>query len=257
VLLLLHGLGGTSSVWDGVTSGLARAWVAPDLPGHGRAPALGSYDFDGMARAVAARLGLRYLDTGATYRALAWWALERGVDVTDEATRSTVAELARALPLEIGLDPRDPRVRVAGQDVTAAIREPRISAVVSAVATNLEVRAELVRRQRALAAGAEGIVIEGRDITTVVAPDAPVRVLLTASEHARLARRALEVHGSADEAAIEATRDHVVRRDVTDSTVAEFTEAADGVTVLDSSGLTFDETVEAVLRLVEHVRHGR
>jgi cytidylate kinase len=137
---------------------------------------------------------------------------------------------------------------VAGQDVAAAIRAPRISAVVSAVATNLGVREELVRRQRAVA-DEGGVVIEGRDITTVVAPDATVRVLLTASEAARLARRALEVHGSDDDAAIARTRDHVLRRDAQDSTVATFTEAAEGVTVVDSSALSFEETVAAVLAL--------
>jgi cytidylate kinase len=138
---------------------------------------------------------------------------------------------------------------VDGHDVTAAIRDPRISAAVSAVATNLGVREELVRRQREIAAEG-GVVVEGRDITTVVAPDADVRVLLTADEAARLARRALEVHGSDDDDAIAATRDHVLRRDAQDSTVATFTEAADGVTVVDSSALSFEETVSALLALV-------
>ncbi|MGZ4638177.1 MAG: (d)CMP kinase [Actinomycetes bacterium] len=199
-----------------------------------------------VARGVASRLGLRFVDTGAMYRALTWWALARGVDLADT---DRVAALARELPLRLGTDPADPHVYVDGDDVGAAIRRSEISAAVSAVATNLGVREELVRRQRALAAEG-GAVIEGRDITTVVAPDAQVRVLLTASESARLARRALEVHGSDDEAAVEATRDQVVRRDADDSTVATFTEAADGVTVVDSSHLTLDQTIEAVLALV-------
>lgn len=204
-----------------------------------------------VSRAVAARLGLRYLDTGAMYRALAWWALEQDIDLGDESTRPRVGELARHLPLHIGLSPTSPLLTVAGHDVSTAIRDPRISAVVSAVATNLEVRAELVRRQQEIVhEGPVGIVAEGRDITTVVAPDADVRVLLTASEEARLSRRALEVHGSADDAAIAATRDHVVHRDATDSTVATFTEAAAGVSVVDSSALSFEETVQAVLDLV-------
>ena len=202
-----------------------------------------------VSRAVAERLGLRYLDTGAMYRALTWWVLDLGVDPADAAAQPKVSDLARALPLEISLSPSAPLVLVDGRDVTAAIRDPRISAAVSAVATNLGVRAELVRRQRDIAAGG-GIVVEGRDITTVVAPDADVRVLLTADEGSRLARRALEVHGSDDADAIAATRDHVVRRDAQDSTVAAFTEAADGVTVLDSSALTFEETVETLLGLV-------
>lgn len=200
-----------------------------------------------VSRDVARRLGLRYLDTGSMYRALTWWVLEQGVDPAD---RDAVARLARDLPLEVRMDPADPGVSVDGTDVTAAIRETRITSAVSAIATNLAVREELVRRQREVAE-AGGVVIEGRDITTVVAPDAPVRVLLTASERARLARRALEVHGAADEAALDATRDQVLRRDADDSTVAAFHEAADGVTVVDSSALTLDETVEAVLGLVE------
>jgi cytidylate kinase len=202
-----------------------------------------------VSREVASRLGLRYLDTGAMYRALTWWVLAQDIDPTDEPV---VARLAVELPLEIGTSPESTLLTVDGHDVTAAIREPRISAAVSAIATNLGVRAELVRRQREIAAdpAAGGIVVEGRDITTVVAPDADVRVLLTASEQTRLARRALEVHGSDDDEAIEATRDHVVRRDAQDSTVADFLEARDGVAVVDSSHLTFEETVHAILGLV-------
>jgi CMP/dCMP kinase len=199
-----------------------------------------------VSREVARRLGLRYLDTGAMYRALTWWAMERGADPADQPE---VARLARELPLEIGTATDSTQILVDGHDVSAAIREPGISAAVSAVATNLEVRAELIRRQRDIAA-AGGIVVEGRDITTVVAPDADVRVLLTANEQARLARRALEVHGSDDDEAIEATRDHVVRRDEQDSTVADFLEAGEGVSVVDSSHLSFEETVDAILDLV-------
>jgi cytidylate kinase len=195
---------------------------------------------------VAQRLGLRFVDTGAMYRALTWWALSRDVDLDDT---DRVAALARELPLQLGTDPEDPFVLVDGKDVGEAIRTPDISAAVSAVATNLGVRKELVRRQRALAAEG-GVVVEGRDITTVVAPDADVRVLLTASESARLARRALEVHGSADSEAIEATVDLVVGRDAVDSTVATFTEAAEGVTVVDSSHLTLEQTIAAVIALV-------
>lgn len=200
-----------------------------------------------VARRVAEALGLRYLDTGAMYRALTWWALEQGVELGD---RARVAELARDLPLEVGTDPRRPTVRVGDVDVADAIRETRISTAVSAVATNLGVRAELVARQRAIAA-AGGVVIEGRDITTVVAPDAPVRVLLTASETTRLHRRARDVHGAADAAALAATRDQVLRRDADDAAVAHFLAAADGVDVVDSSELSLDQTVAAVLDLVE------
>ncbi|HEU0041897.1 MAG TPA: (d)CMP kinase [Jiangellaceae bacterium] len=202
-----------------------------------------------VARRVAAELGLRYLDTGAMYRAVTWWLLEQGVDLADTGR---VAELTGSIPLTLGLDPKAPTVHVGDVDVAAAIRESRISAAVSAVATNLGVRNELVARQREVARGGQ-VVIEGRDITTVVAPDAAVRVLLTATEDARLQRRALELHGRADAAAVEATRDQVIRRDADDSTVSNFVEAADGVQVIDSSHLTLDQTVAAVLALVaEH-----
>ncbi len=200
-----------------------------------------------VARQVALALGLRYLDTGAMYRALTWWALELSVDPED---RAAVAELARRMPLRMGTDPAAPSVQVAGTHVTTAIRASRISAAVSAVATNLDVRSELVARQREYAR--EGaVVIEGRDITTVVAPDAAVRVLLTASESARLGRRARELHGRDDAAALAATRAQVLHRDDRDATVAAFRDPAEGVVVIDSSQLTLDETVATLLRLVE------
>jgi cytidylate kinase len=205
-----------------------------------------------VSRLVAVRLGVEYLDTGATYRAVCWACLERGIDLADEAA---VAAVARDLQLEIGTDPDAPFVRVDGRRVDGEIRESRVSAAVSAVATNLDVRAELRRRQQEIIEAARhgergGVVAEGRDITTVVAPDADVRILLTASERERLARRALEVHGTDDEQALAATHDQVVRRDKDDATVASFHEAADGVLHLDSSGLTLDETVDTVLRVI-------
>jgi len=205
-----------------------------------------------VSREVAHRLGLEYLDTGAMYRAVCWACLERGVDLADA---DAVAAVAQDLDLAMGTDPRQPSVAVGGHDVGTAIRGTDISTAVSAVATNLRVRAELVARQRALIERARsgphgGVVVEGRDITTVVAPDAEVRLLLTADERARLSRRALEVHGSDDDQALEATRDQVLRRDADDSTVSEFTRAADGVLHLDSSSLSFEETVEAVLAAV-------
>jgi CMP/dCMP kinase len=209
-----------------------------------------------VSKAVARSLGLSYLDTGAMYRAATWWCLQSGVELTDAAA---VADAVRAMPLVVGVDPSNPTVTVGGTDVGEAIRETSISAAVSAVATNLDVRAELGRLQRAAIEEAghadsfssgRGIVAEGRDITTVVAPDADVRVLLTASEEARLARRSLEVHGAADAASVEATRDQVLRRDADDSTVVQFHVAADGVVTVDSSHLDFDQTVQAVLDVV-------
>ena len=204
-----------------------------------------------VSREVARRLGAGYLDTGAMYRAVCWSVLEDGIDPADA---DAVATRAREVDLVMGTDPDAPGVTVGGVDVAAAIRETRISAAVSAVATNLEVRAELRRRQREIIEAERdtrgGVVAEGRDITTVVAPDADVRILLTADERARLSRRALEVHGTADEEALAATRDQVLRRDADDSTVSSFHEAADGVLHLDSSALTFEETVDAVLGVV-------
>lgn len=204
-----------------------------------------------VSKAVARRLGVGYLDTGAMYRALTWWCLERGLDLTDT---EAVAAAARELPLVIGTDPGDPTVAVDGTDVGEAIRATRVSTAVSAVATNLEVRSVMRTLQRDLMARAAeqtgGVVAEGRDITTVVAPDARVRVLLTASEEARLRRRSAELHGATDAAAVEATRDQVVRRDRDDSTVSSFTEAAEGVVLVDTSDLDFDASVEAVLDVV-------
>jgi cytidylate kinase len=210
-----------------------------------------------VARAVAERLGIGYLDTGAMYRALTWWCLERGLDLSDA---DAVARAARELPLVIGSDPAGPTVVVDGTDVAAAIRTSEVSTAVSAVATNREVRPVLQQLQRDLMARiAEetgGVVAEGRDITTVVAPDARVRVLLTASEEARLRRRSTELHGAADAAAVEATRDQVVRRDRDDSTVSSFTEAAEGVELVDTSELSLAESVEAVLDVVATATSG-
>lgn len=230
----------------------------PDTPERGLVVAVDGPSGSGkssVCRQVARRLGLAYLDTGAMYRAAAWWCLEQGIDL--ERTDVVTAAVAR-MDLRMGVDPNAPTVHVGAVDVATAIRAPGISAVVSKVAVNLDVRADLGARQRNLIAAecvgghssGRGIVAEGRDITTVIAPDAHVRVLLTASEEARLARRALEVHGTADATSIAATRDHVLRRDNDDSTVVEFRTAADGVVTVDSSALTLAETIEAVLSVV-------
>lgn len=210
-----------------------------------------------VSRAVASTIGAGYLDTGAMYRALTWWCLHDEVDLNDH---EAIGAAARSLPLMIGDDPSAPSVHVGGTDVAEEIRGSGISSQVSRVATVPAVRDEMRRRQRALiediATRTGACVAEGRDITTVVAPDAPVRILLTASEEARLRRRSLEVHGASDEAAIDATRDQVVRRDRDDSTVSQFTVAADGVVVVDTSELDFDGSVEAVMTVVRAARAG-
>ena len=204
-----------------------------------------------VSRAVAQRLDLAYLDTGAMYRALTWWCAQQGVDLEDQ---DAVARAAKDLPLLMDTDPRSASIQVAGVVIDEDIRTTEISASVSKVATNLGVRDELCRRQRALmaesVAKSGGVVAEGRDITTVVAPGADVRILMVAHQEARLARRAKELHGEDDHAAMSATHDQIVRRDKDDSTVSQFMEAAPGVTSLDTTDLSFQQSVEAVLELV-------
>lgn len=197
------------------------------------------------ARGVAVRLGLANLDTGAMYRAAAWLAMHEGLDLSDT---DAVARLVEKADLRLELDPEHQSVTIDGHDVTEAIREPEVSAAVSAVATNLDVRADLIARQRQIIAEApDGIVAEGRDITTVVAPEAPVRVLLVADPAARVARRHAELGEHVD---ADAVHDQVVRRDRDDSTVAAFHDAAPGVTVLDSTDLTLEQVVDAICALV-------
>lgn len=201
------------------------------------------------SRGVADRLGLAYLDTGAMYRAATWLALHTQLDTTDN---DAVADLVAITEMSINLDPASPTIAIAGHDVTEAIREPEVSAAVSAIATNLAVRADMVARQQAIIAGAEhGIVAEGRDITTVVAPDAQVRVLLVADPDARVARREAELAGRVDTAAV---TDQVIRRDADDSAVAQFHAAAPGVVLLDSTHHSLDEVIDAICALVEAER---
>ncbi|EWT06738.1 cytidylate kinase [Intrasporangium chromatireducens Q5-1] len=208
-----------------------------------------------VSKQVARTLGFAFLDTGAMYRSATWWCLDQGIDLDDaEAVTAATAQL----PLTIGTDPDLPEVHVHGVDVSAAIRQTRISEQVSKVATIIPVREILRQLQRRLIseAGAAkgGVVAEGRDITTVVAPDAQVRILLTASEEARLARRSTELHGRADAASVAATRTQIVDRDRADSSVSEFTVAADGVTTVDTSDLDFGQSVAAVLQVVDAAR---
>lgn len=196
------------------------------------------------ARGVASRLGLAYLDTGAMYRAVTVAFLDAGVDPAD--TAGVIAATCDA-ELEISTDPDDQWVRVNGRDVTTKIREPRTTANASAVSTVPECRANLVARQRAIIdAAPRGIVAEGRDITTVVAPDADVRLLLTADPEIRMARRQAELGDKVDAAAL---ADQVLRRDRDDSTLVNFTTAADGVTHLDCTWMSIEETIQAVVDL--------
>jgi CMP/dCMP kinase len=200
------------------------------------------------ARGVARALGLRYLDTGSTYRALTWWLLDRGEDVSDPAA---VAASAGRPVIEVGTDPDAPAIRVDGRDVAGPIRTRQVSNAVSAVASVPEVRRHLVAMQRriiadALAAGA-GIVAEGRDIGTVVAPDAPVKVFLTASEAARARRRAADL--AADPAVtVAVTRAEQARRDRSDA--PQTARAADAVEI-DTTGLGLDDVISEIVALAD------
>ncbi len=199
--------------------------------------------------AAAERLGYAFLDTGAAYRALTWLGLERGVDLTNAAA---VVELLGGFHYATATRDGGTIVCVGDRDVTTAIREPRVTAVVSDVARIPEVRVALNETFRRLIAAtdAPGIVVEGRDITTVVAPDAPVRILLTAAEEVRVARRFRELR-EADRATASGLRE----RDRRDAQVVDFMTAAPGVTTIDSTDLDFGQTVDAVVALV-HERTG-
>ena len=197
------------------------------------------------ARGVATELGLRYLDTGAMYRALTWWLLSQGLDVGDPAT---VAGHASRPAIEVSTDPASPAVTVDGTDVTGQIRSREVSNAVSAVASVPEVRAHLIAQQQGILAHAcaagEGIVAEGRDIGTVVAPQAVVKVYLTASEAARADRRSADL--SADPGATAAvTRDEQKRRDTADA--PQSVMASDAIKV-DSTVLSLDQVVGLIVR---------
>lgn len=185
-----------------------------------------------IARALAARLGLEYLDTGAMYRSVAFAVLRDGVDPGD---LEAVAALARSVTIVVA-----DRVLVDDDDATEAIRGPEVTTVVSAVAANPEVRSVLVRRQREWAATRDGGVVEGRDIGTVVFPEATLKIYLTADESERLRRRAAE-------AGEDVARD-IARRDEVDSTrTASPLYAADDAVVIDTTGRPIDEIIEEVL----------
>lgn len=216
---------------------MSRLIVAVDGPsGSGKSS---------VCRAAARTVGAAYLDTGAMYRAATWYCLDQNVDLSDE---DAVAVAVEELPLCISTDPDHQVITVDQTDVTAEIREARISEKVSEVATNRRARSLLIDAQRKLIDDAGFVVAEGRDITSVVAPDAQVRVLLTASAEARLRRRGLQMGGTQSE---EDLKVQVLERDRKDSAASNFTEAADGVAVLDSSDLTFEKTVEALVGRIQ------
>lgn len=200
-----------------------------------------------VSRAAASALGYEFLDTGAAYRALTWLALEGGVDTTDAAA---VVALLEDFPYATEVTDAGTRVHVGLADVTDAIREPRVSAAVSDIARIPEVRVALTEAFRRMirAASGAGIVVEGRDITTVVAPDAEVRILLTADEEVRIARRSAELAPDAV-----STAEQLRERDRRDAQVVDFMSAAPGVVTVDSTHLDFAATVQAVVDLVRGV----
>lgn len=198
------------------------------------------------SRGVATRLGYAYLDTGAMYRAMTWAMLQRGIDVNDA---EAVADAATDVVLASGTDPQSPTIEADGVDVSEPIRGDEVTHAVSPVATVPSVRQQLVDLQRKQIADATGgIVVEGRDIGTVVAPDADLKIYLVADPVARAQRRALEL-GVED---AEAMQQALARRDAIDSnrTTAPLAQADDAV-VVDGTHLTLDEVIEQIVALAQ------
>jgi cytidylate kinase len=207
------------------------------------------------SKAVAARLGLAYLDTGAQYRAMTWWMLANGIDVGDPAA---VAAASAKPSIVSGTDPLAPAITVDGTDVAGPIRGADVTAAVSAVSAVPEVRARITEIQRGIAADAAGgVVVEGRDIGTTVLPHADLKIFLTASPEARAARRSAELQGK-DAAGLAATREALIRRDAADSgrKTSPLAKADDAVEV-DTTQLTLEQVVECVVTLVEERKRRR
>ena len=210
------------------------------------------------ARALAEHFEFAYLDTGAMYRACAWWSLHSGIDldaehVDEQAITEAVGAFFTENHCQIGVDPTNPTLTADSEDISQDIRSSTVSSHVSKVSNIIPVRHVLIAAQRAIIAAesdsdsfskGRGIVVEGRDITTVVAPKAEVRVLLTAREEVRQARRSGQTMPGTG-------TDDVAVRDKADAKVTSFMSAADGVTTLDNSDLTFEQTLDALIALVE------
>ncbi|WP_051746364.1 (d)CMP kinase [Streptomyces scopuliridis] len=207
------------------------------------------------SKAVAAQLGLSYLDTGAQYRAMTWWMITNGVDVSDPAA---VATAAGKPVLVSGTDPAAPTITVDGADASGPIRTQEVTSKVSAVSAVPEVRTVVTELQRSIASAAgKGIVVEGRDIGTTVLPDADVKVFLTASPEARAARRSGELKGK-EATDVAATKDALAKRDAADSgrKTSPLAKAGDAVEV-DTTDLTLQQVIECVVTLVEEKRAAR
>jgi CMP/dCMP kinase len=197
------------------------------------------------SRGVAARLGARYLDTGAQFRAMTWWMLQQGVDVRDAGA---VAARCHEPEIESGTDPQAPAITVDGVDVAEAIRSTEVTGAVSHVSIVPEVRARLLKLQRELI-GEGGIVVEGRDIGSVVWPQAEVKVYLAADAAARAARRFAEHAHLGDVATAEAG---LLERDEIDSgRVVAPLVMADGAILIDTTDHVLDDVVDQVVALAE------
>ena len=199
-----------------------------------------------VARAVAARLHYRHIDTGAMYRAVAWKAVHEGLDLGDEAS---VAALARRARIDVG----DGAISIDGHDVRQAIRTPEIDAAAAAVARLPQVREVLIAQQRNMG-GTGGVVMEGRDIGTVVFPDAEVKVYLDASPEERARRRAADTAHAAGKggAAVQEIASALAARDRSDTTRAASPLAlAPGAVLIDTTGMAIDAVVEQILALID------
>ncbi len=205
-----------------------------------------------VAKRVAGRLGYRYLDTGAMYRALAFRALASGVSPSDEDAVSVIARRDEVTFAHRPGEPLPSRVFIAGEDVTAAIRTPSVDEAVSAVARLPLVRAAMLEQQRHLGHGSD-IVVEGRDIGTVVFPDAEVKVFLTASPGERAKRRAAQQAATGQRVDATEVLESIARRDAADSTreVAPLVAAEDALE-LDTTGLTIDQVVVRIAQLAQN-----
>lgn len=204
------------------------------------------------SKAVAAQLGLSYLDTGAQYRAITWWMLSNDIDVNDAAE---VAAASGKPTLVSGTEPLAPTITADGADASGPIRTPEVTAAVSAVSAVPEVRTRITELQRSIAASAGGgIVVEGRDIGTTVLPDADLKVFLTASAEARAARRSGELktaEGGAT-ADLAATQQALAQRDKADSSrKASPLKKADDAVEVDTTELNLDQVIECVVTLIE------
>ena len=201
-----------------------------------------------ISKIVAKKLGYLYIDTGAMYRSVTWAVLHNHIDVNNQ---KAVEALLQELDLTMEASDDSCKVFIAGQDVTDFIRTPQVNNAVSIVASYKGVRQYLVERQR-LMAEAGGVILDGRDIGSVVLPNAELKIYLTASVEARAMRRFLEVKGTVNEQTLEDIKDSVMQRDDMDKNRKEspLIQVEDAVLV-DSSDMTFDETVEHILHLVQ------